>query len=69
MIVAVALGLGFGLGTVPEILASMPEWVKLLFGESGIVVASMVALALNAIFPKDDVVNINIAKETKAIDK
>lgn len=55
MIVALALGLGFGLGSVPEILASMPEWVKLLFGESGIVAASMVALILNRIFPKDNI--------------
>jgi len=57
MIVALALGLGFGLGSVPEILANMPEWVRLLFGESGIVVASLVALTLNVIFPKESAVN------------
>ncbi|KUO75691.1 MAG: uracil permease [Clostridia bacterium BRH_c25] len=55
MIVAIALGLGFGLGSVPEVLTFMPEWVKLLFGGSGIVIASMVALILNVILPKDDV--------------
>ena len=53
LIVAVALGLGFGLGSVPEVLAILPEWAKLLFAQSGIVVASMVALILNIIFPKD----------------
>ena len=63
IIVAVALGLGFGLGSVPEVLQVMPEWAKLLFGESGIVVASMVALILNIIFPKE---NIAKAKKTSA---
>lgn len=68
IIVAVALGLGFGLGSVPEVLASMPEWAKLLFGESGIVVASMVALILNIIFPKDNVVKNSVTKETNSIN-
>ena len=65
IIVAVALGLGFGLGSVPEVLARMPEWVKLIFGESGIVVASMVSLILNVIFPKDKVAKIT--KETNTL--
>lgn len=56
LIVAVALGLGFGLGSVPDVLAIFPEWAKLLFAQSGIVVASMVALILNIIFPKDNIV-------------
>lgn len=55
IIVAVALGLGFGLGSVPEVLAVFPEWAKLLFAQSGIVVASMVALILNIVFPKEKV--------------
>jgi len=53
LIVAVSLGLGFGLGSVPEVLAKLPQWVNLLFGESGIVVASLVALFLNIILPKN----------------
>lgn len=53
VIVAAALGLGFGLGSVPEALALMPEWVRLIFGESGIVVAGAVSVILNIVLPKD----------------
>jgi NCS2 family nucleobase:cation symporter-2 len=55
LIVAVALGLGFGLGSVPDVLAILPQWAQLLFAQSGIVVASMVALILNVIFPKEKI--------------
>lgn len=52
LVVAVALGLGFGLGSVPEALAKMPEYIRLIFGESGIVVACLVALVLNIVLPE-----------------
>ena len=55
LIVAVAIGLGFGLGSVPDVLAILPQWAQLLFAQSGIVVASMVALILNVIFPKEKI--------------
>jgi NCS2 family nucleobase:cation symporter-2 len=55
LIVAVSLGLGLGFGLVPDILAYMPEWIKLLFGESGIVMSALVALILNVIFPKENI--------------
>lgn len=54
VIVAVSLGLGLGFGLVPEILAYMPQWVKLLFGQSGIVMTALVALVLNLVFPESE---------------
>ena len=52
-IVAVALGVGYGMGANPSILAFAPEAVKLIFGGSGIVPAAMVAILLNILLPKD----------------
>lgn len=54
IIVAVAMGLGFGLGSVPEALAYFPETVKMIFGGSGIVVTGIIALVLNIILPADE---------------
>ena len=53
IIVAVALGLGFGLGSVPEALVNLPEAVKMIFGGSGIVVSGTIALFLNLILPEN----------------
>ncbi len=52
-IVAVALGVGYGMGANPNILAHAPEAVKLIFGGSGIVPAAMVAILLNVLLPKE----------------
>ncbi len=49
IIVAVSLGLGFGISNVPETLATFPETVQLIFGGSGIVVSGGIALLLNQI--------------------
>ena len=57
-IVAVALGLGFGLGSSSAAQAFMPQWLKYIFGGSGIVPAALIAIVLNIILPKD--------KETEA---
>lgn len=54
IIVAVAMGLGFGLGSVPEALAYFPESVKMIFGGSGIVVTGVIAILLNIILPVDE---------------
>lgn len=54
LIVAVSLGLGFGLGSVPEALAVFPEAIQMIFGSSGIVVSVAVALILNLILPKKE---------------
>ncbi|PAB58556.1 uracil-xanthine permease family protein [Anaeromicrobium sediminis] len=53
IIVAVAIGLGFGLGSVPEAIAHFPESVKMIFGGSGMVVTGTIALVLNIILPED----------------
>ena len=52
-IVAIALGLGFGLGSSTAAQAFMPQWLKYIFGGSGIVPAALIAILLNVIIPKD----------------
>ena len=52
-IVSVALGLGYGIGANPAILAGSPQMVSLIFGGSGIVAAAAVAIVLNVVLPKD----------------
>ena len=52
-IVAVALGLGFGLGASSSALNQMPQWLRYIFGGSGIVPAAVVAIVLNIVLPKD----------------
>ena len=52
-IVSVALGVGYGMGANPDILAHAPQLVQLVFGGSGIVPAAMVAILLNIILPKE----------------
>lgn len=53
-IVSVALGVGYGMGVSPQILAHTPQFVQLMFGESGIVPAALVAILLNIILPKEE---------------
>ncbi|ADO82882.1 uracil-xanthine permease family protein [Ilyobacter polytropus] len=62
VIIAVSLGLGFGLGSVPEALAHFPKTIQLIFGGSGIVVSGAIALILNIVLPQDEVEE----KETEA---
>jgi len=52
-IVAIALGLGFGLGSSTAAQAFMPQWLKYIFGGSGIVPAAIIAILLNIIIPQD----------------
>ena len=52
-IVAVALGVGYGMGANSGILAHAPQALQLIFGGSGIVPAALVAILLNIILPKD----------------
>ena len=52
-IVSVALGVGYGMGANPAILAHAPQAVSLIFGGSGIVPAALVAILLNIVLPKD----------------
>ena len=46
-IVAVSLGLGYGLGSTANVLAHLPQWISYVFGGSGIVPAALVAIILN----------------------
>ena len=52
-IVAVSLGLGYGLGSTANVLAFMPPFVGYIFGGSGIVPAAIVAIILNIVLKKD----------------
>ena len=52
-IVAVALGLGYGLGANGTVLLGLPQTAQLIFGGSGIVPAAIVAIVLNIVLPKD----------------
>ena len=52
-IVAVALGVGYGMGANDGILSHAPQAVQLIFGGSGIVPAAMVAILLNILLPKE----------------
>ncbi|MGL4403830.1 MAG: uracil-xanthine permease family protein [Fusobacteriaceae bacterium] len=53
IILAVSLGLGYGLGSVPDALVHFPESVKLIFGGYGIVISGGIAVTLNLILPKE----------------
>ena len=52
-IVSVALGVGYGIGANPGILAHTPQFVQLIFGGSGIVPAALVAILLNIVLAKE----------------
>lgn len=52
-IVAISLGLGFGLGSASTAQGFMPQWLKYIFGGSGIVPAAILAILLNILIPKD----------------
>lgn len=52
-IVSVALGLGYGLGANTAVLSSLPQFVSLIFGGSGIVPAAIIAIILNVAIPEE----------------
>ena len=52
-IVAVSLGLGYGLGSTANVLSMMPPYVTYIFGGSGIVPAAICAIILNIALKKD----------------
>lgn len=51
-ILAIALGLGYGVGSNMDILNQLPSSMKLIFGGSGIVPAALVAIVLNIVLPR-----------------
>ena len=52
-IVAVSLGLGYGLGSTANVLALLPPWIGYIFGGSGIVPAAICAIILNIVLKKN----------------
>ena len=52
-IVAIALGLGYGIGSTTAVQQFMPTWMTYIFGGSGIVPAAMLAIILNIVIPQD----------------
>lgn len=53
VIVASAIGLGYGIGADSAALSGMPDFVNLVIGGSGIIPCAFLAILLNAILPKD----------------
>ncbi|MGL4252583.1 MAG: uracil-xanthine permease family protein [Fusobacteriaceae bacterium] len=51
IILAVSLGLGYGLGSVPDALVHFPDSIKLIFGGYGIVISGTIAVVLNLVLP------------------
>ncbi len=68
-IVAVALGVGYGMGANTGILAHTPQYVQLIFGGSGIVPAAVVAILLNILLPKDPEDKQIEAEESAELEK
>ena len=52
-IVAVSLGLGYGLGSTANVLSLLPKWFSYIFGGSGIVPAALCAIILNVLLKKE----------------
>ena len=53
-IVGLAAALGMGISQASESLSTFPEWVTTIFGNSPVVIATIVAVFLNMTLPKDE---------------
>lgn len=53
LIIALAIGLGVGIGNVPTVLAQLPNWVSNIFAQNGIIMTFVIATVLNLILPKE----------------
>lgn len=53
MIITLAIGIGVGVGNVPEALAQMPQWVNQIFAQNGIIMTFVIATVANLVLPKD----------------
>ncbi|SFH83800.1 nucleobase:cation symporter-2, NCS2 family [Tindallia magadiensis] len=51
-IVGLAVALGIGITQVPESLELFPDWVMMVFGQSAVVIATIVAFTLNLVLPQ-----------------
>lgn len=52
-VVGLAVALGVGVTSVTGSLAGFPTWVGTIFGTSSVVIATLVAIILNIVLPKD----------------
>ena len=52
-IVGLAAALGMGVSQASASLASFPAWVTTIFGKSPVVLATITAIILNLVLPKD----------------
>ncbi len=52
-IVGLSAALGVGISQVTEALSQFPDWVTMVFAKSPVVVATIVAVVLNLMLPKD----------------
>lgn len=52
-VVGLAVALGSGITSVPGALDGFPSWVMTIFGSSSVVIATIVAITLNLVLPKD----------------
>lgn len=53
-IVGLSVALGMGITQAPASLATFPDWVTMIFGKSPVVVATIMAILLNLILPKEE---------------
>ena len=53
-IVGLAVALGMGVTQAPASLSAFPEWVTTIFGKSPVVLATITAIILNLILPKEE---------------
>ncbi|MCI6152612.1 MAG: purine permease [Fusobacterium perfoetens] len=52
LIIAISLGLGVGIGNLPDVLAHLPKWVGQIFAQNGIIMTFVIATTLNLILPE-----------------
>ncbi|HLR20847.1 MAG TPA: nucleobase:cation symporter-2 family protein [Tissierellaceae bacterium] len=53
-VVGLAVALGVGITSVPDALSGFPDWVDTVFGSSSVVIATITAIVLNLILPKEE---------------
>ena len=53
-IVGLAAALGMGISQASAALATFPSWVTMIFGKSTVVLATLIAILLNIILPKEE---------------
>ena len=53
-IVGLAVALGMGISQAPAALATLPAWVTTIFGKSPVVLATLTAIFLNLVLPKQE---------------